>query len=234
MTPRYWLFLMATLALTILIGYMTYNSARLLRNWQRDRNLLLLPVENLLRIALAGLCLGLGWVSGLDRSQLGWVWPAQPNNWFVALAWGGLVAGLFIVATPWLVARTDERYYSAIVVDAIVPHSLRELWLVALAMIPVVLLEELLFRSLLIGGLDPVAPAGWLVVGWSALFGLLHSPQGRLGVAGATAAGLLLGWLFLIYTSLVVPLLAHYTINMIQLYYAMRQRMAQADPEAER
>jgi membrane protease YdiL (CAAX protease family) len=234
MTQGYWFYLTGTLLLTIVIGYMTYMSAQVLRHWRPDRNLLLLPVETLMRLLLIALCLGLGWLSGLGPTQLGWVWPEQTNTWLVALAWGGLVAGCFIIATPWVIKRTGEMHYSAVIVDAIVPRNQRELWLVALAMIPVVVLEELLFRSLLIGGLAPVLPVTLLVVGWSILFGLLHSPQGQLGMAGATIAGVLLGWLFLTYGTLAAPLIAHYAINIIQLVFAMRQRAATVGADVDR
>ena len=221
MGPRYWLFVAGALVLAAVIAYNTFLSGQLLRRWRPTRNLLLLPGENLLRLVLILVCLGLGWLSGLDHRQLGWVWPDGWTPVIWALVWGVALALLFAGSTVWLVRRTGKRYYSPVVVQAILPRDRRELILVCLAMGPVVLLEELLFRSLLVGGLAPVVPLPLLVVGWSIAFGLLHSPQGRWGMLGASLAGALLSWLFLRDGSLLTPLLAHYTTNIVQVGQAM-------------
>jgi membrane protease YdiL (CAAX protease family) len=231
MALTYWLFVAGTLALTALIGYNTYLSAQLLRRWRPAQNLLLLPAENLLRLLLIGLCIGLGWLSGLEPGQLGWVWPAGPGPLFRGLVWGGVLALAFAASTFWIVRRTGQRFYSPVVVQAIVPRNRGELVLVCLAMAPVVLLEELLFRSLLLGGLAPVLPLPWLVIGWSLFFGLLHSPQGLWGMVGAGLGGMLLSWLFLREGTLVTPLVAHYVTNIVQLIQAMRLRGA-LEPDA--
>ncbi len=224
MTYSYWLFVAATLALTAAIGYNTYLSAQLLRRWRPTRNLLLMPGENLLRLALIGLCIGLGWLSGLPPATLGWVWPVTPVMLWRGLLWGGVLACFFAGSTLWIVRRTGDRFYSPVVVEAIAPRNRRELWLVCLVMIPVVVLEELLFRSLLLGGFTPVAPAPLLAIGWSVLFGLLHSPQGIWGMAGAALGGALLSWLFLDTGVLAIPLIAHYATNLIQVGLAMYMR----------
>lgn len=69
--------------------------------------------------------------------------------------------------------------------------------------------EELAFRRVF-HGLWPQAP--WLGV---AAFGLLHAPQGLVMVAATAVAG----WLFLrLYTvtgRLIVPILAHYAIDLV-------------------
>jgi membrane protease YdiL (CAAX protease family) len=96
--------------------------------------------------------------------------------------------------------------------------------LVLLALIPAIALEELLFRSLLLGGLSPVLPQGLLLVGLAAYFGLLHLPQGALGIAGTALAGLGLGLLFIGRGSLLAPLIAHYVADVIQLILAARSR----------
>lgn len=224
MTQRYWFFVVLTLALTGLISYNTYLSARLLRCWRPDRNLLLLPAENGLRLGLMLACVGLGMLSGLNARQLGWVVERLPVQVLLGLGWGGLLAGFFFISTRWITQRSGERFYSPVIVQAIVPANHRELLLVCAAMVSVVLLEELLFRSLLIGGLAPILPTPLLLGGWSVLFGLLHSPQGSWGMVGAGLAGLLLGWLFLQQDSLVTPLVAHYVTNVVQVIQAMRMR----------
>jgi uncharacterized protein len=222
MDLRYWFFLTGVLVLTGVIGYNTYLSAQLLQRWQPDRNLLLLPAETLLRLALIALCVGLGWLSGLDRSTLGWVWPGGIRPWVVGAAWGVALAGFFMLATLGIVRWTGRRFYSSTIVRAIVPQSGWELIGVSLAMISVVMLEELLFRSLLLAGLAPLAPMPLLVIGWSVVFGLLHSPQGLWGMIGAGLAGALLSWLFLQSGSLLIPWIAHYVANMVQVVQAMR------------
>lgn len=134
------------------------------------------------------------------------------------------MALFFYVVTRLLIRRTGQRFYSDLVIAYIVPADRRELAAVSLVMILVVLLEELLFRSLLLGGLSVVAPVSWLLLGLSICFGLLHSPQGIWGMVGAGLAGFLLGLLFLWQGSLLAPLVAHYLTNIFQLGQAMRLR----------
>jgi membrane protease YdiL (CAAX protease family) len=222
--PSYPAFVVLTLILTVWIGYNTYLTARLLRTWQPDTNPLLHPLETLVRLALIGACIGIGWLSGLDPAVLGWTL----NDGGAQAVWGVLagaaLGAVFLYVTRWLVRRTGNRYYSPLVIDLIVPKSRRELALTALAMIGVVLLEELLFRSLLVGGLSPLLPAPILVVGFGILFGLLHSPQGMWGMAGAALAGIALGSLFVLAGSLLLPCIAHYVANMMQIAVAYRAR----------
>lgn len=224
MSINFWLFVGLTLVIVIFISYGTYATARLLRTWQPDRNLLLLPGENLLRLVLIGLCLVLGLLSGAPAAQLGWVFPAVGQQLFWGCLWGGGLALFFYISTKWLVAQTGQRFYSSVVIQAITPQNRAEFLLVLLAMFPVVLVEELLFRSLLIGGLALLWPTPLLVVGWSLLFGLLHSPQGVWGMLGAGLAGLLLGVLFVYQGSLLLPVIAHYVTNCLQIAQAMRLR----------
>lgn len=229
MTWRYWLFAGGTLLLVVFLGYNTYLSARLLRTWRPTGNLLLLPAENLLRLGLILLCLGLGWASGLDWQQLGWTWVAPRTALLAGLLWGGGLALFFYLTMRWIVAHGGTRLYSPLVIEAITPHNHRELIGVALAMIGVVCLEELLFRSLLLGGLQPLLPWPVLLIGWSILFGLFHSPQGIWGMIGAGLGGLILGGLFLHQQSLATPLVAHYVTNLVQVVQAMRLRRQQPE-----
>jgi membrane protease YdiL (CAAX protease family) len=224
MTMRYTLFLLLTGAVTAFLGYGTWATARLLREWTPPRNPLLEPLEAFAKLALSGLCIFLGWLSGVPPAALGWTAERA-----AALAAWGILAGaglglLFHAASRWVVARSGTRYYSPALVELIAPRSAAELGWIALAMIPAVLLEELLFRSLLVGGLGPLAPLPLLVVASALLFGLMHSPQGAWGMAGATAAGVLFGALFLASGSLVLPLAAHYVTNLVQLAIALREK----------
>ncbi|MDI9548722.1 MAG: CPBP family intramembrane metalloprotease [Chloroflexota bacterium] len=219
---RYWLFVALTLALTALIGLATYRTARLLQHWRPDRNLLIMPAENVLRLTLIAACIGLGLLSGLEPEALGWVFTNWQTAMWQGIVWGGALAFVFYFATRWVHDRSGERFYSPVVLHAVVPRSRRELVGVAAAMAGVVLLEELLFRSLLLGGLAPLVPVGWLIVLAGAGFGLLHLPQGVWGIAGATVAGILLGSLWLSSGTILAPIIAHYVTNMAQIIQAMR------------
>ena len=222
--PRYLLFVVLTLLLTGWIGYNTYATAQLLRTWRPPSNPLLHPLETVVRLLLIAGCIGLGWLSGLAWSVLGW---DASNPWMqvvLGVLGGAALGALFLFATRLVVKRTGQRYYSPLVLELIVPKDRRELLLTTLAMVTVVLLEELLFRSLLVGGMTPLLPGPLLVLGVGILFGLLHSPQGTWGMAGATLAGIILGALFLLAGSLLLPCIAHYTANMVQVSVAYRAR----------
>ncbi len=231
MTTNYLLFLIATLALTGFIGYGTFATARLLRTWTPDRNLLLMPAENWVRLGMIALCGGLAWLSGLPQAQFGLA-PLSTSKVLIELVWGATLGAalalLIVLITRWLLrqpfARDNPRVYTTTILDHILPHSRDEFLAVSMVMVSVVLLEELLFRGLLIGGIAPVTPAWTLVVGWGIIFGLLHSPQGIWGMLGAGLAGVALGALFLWRGTLITPLVAHYVANMAQIGLAMRER----------
>jgi membrane protease YdiL (CAAX protease family) len=221
---RYVLFVTLTLGLTAFISWTTYHTARLLRGWHPDRNLLLLPPENALRMALVLVCLGLGLLSGLPAETLGWK-PATPLvDVLIGLLMGVLLSLALTYGSQRALARWGDTIYSPIVILSVLPRNRREWVLVLLALVPVALLEELLFRSLLLGGLSPLLPAWLLVAGLAALFGILHLPQGWLGVVGTAAAGILFSGLFLWRASLLAPLTAHYVADALQLLQASRSK----------
>ncbi|MEM7031315.1 MAG: CPBP family intramembrane glutamic endopeptidase [Chloroflexota bacterium] len=222
MTTRYWLFVGLTLILTTGISYGTYATSRLLKQWVPERNLLLNPIENAARFGIILLCLGLGLLSGLDWGQLGWQWTEASRQISVGLGLGVVLGIVFYFSTRLIMALTGQRFYSTIVIQHLIPNDNRELFLVLVAMAPVVFLEELLFRSLLLGGFAPVAPVTGLVIILSILFGLLHTPQGIWGMIGAGLAGLLFSLLFLWQQSLLAPFIAHYITNAIQIIQAKR------------
>ena len=224
MATRYWLFLSGVLLLTGFISYGTYTTAQILRRWRPPQNILLHPGENLIRLGLIGLCLGLGVLSGLSWARLGWLIPRAWQQIIWGISIGLLVGIFFYYSTRWITARTGQRVYSTTVIEHITPANKRELVLVLLAMVPIVFLEELLFRSLLLGGLSPILPVGPLLFGLGILFGLLHSPQGLWGMVGAGLAGLIFGLLFIWQGSLLTPLIAHYITNTIQIIQAGRKQ----------
>ena len=89
------------------------------------------------------------------------------------------------------------------------------LWLLLLVAAPIV--EEMLFRGFLYRGL--VGPLGTVstIVLTSVVFGLLHKYGfGWDRVVAITAFGLLLGWLRYRTGTIVVPIIAHATLNFVQ------------------
>lgn len=222
MTIRYTLFLIATLTLTGFLGYGTFATARLLRTWKPERNLLLLPQENALRVVLVLACIGLGLLSGVEPAALGWQWHNWRTDALLGLGIGLALAFGFYAATRLLLHLGGGRFYSPSILEILLPADRREFWLVLLAFIPAVLVEELLFRSLLIGGLSPLVAPLALVFGMGVAFGLLHSPQGIWGMVGAGLAGVIFGLLFVETGSLVASLVAHYVANSAQITLAMR------------
>jgi membrane protease YdiL (CAAX protease family) len=221
MTWNYWLFVVLTLGMTLFLGYGTYATARLLRVWRPDQNLLLMPAENLVRVVMLLLCIGLGYLSGLDAAQLGWRFPQPARQLLIGLGTGLATALFFYYVTRQIVRRSGARFYSPALLHYIVPKSGREFILVLLALIPVVLLEEVLFRSLLLGGLSPLAPESLLLIGFGIVFGLFHSPQGIWGMIGAGLGGIIFGLLFLWQQSLLAPVVAHYVANLAQISLVM-------------
>ena len=212
-----YLFPAGTIALIGGVALAAYQSARLLRRYRLRANPLLNPVDSLLRLALILAAAGLGLASGQPVSHLGWA-ADDPAGEAAAGAVCGVALAVGLGALSYLVVRRfGARVYTDVVVRAILPRDAREWPRVLLALAPAVLLEELLFRSLLIGGFAVYAPPLLLALAGCLLFGAVHAPQGLWGMAGTALAGLVLGLLFLTRGGLVAPLVAHYVFNALQL-----------------
>lgn len=218
---RYTLFLIGLLALTGFTVYSTFATAQLLRRWRPTHNPLLDRAETLLRLALIVVCIGLGMLSELDWVMLGWVFPTPLRQVLFGLLVGGALAGGLFGFSRLVMRRTEGQYVTPQFVEMVAPRSTSELFLIGLALIPVVVLEELLFRSLLVGGLSPLASVEVLVLGVSVLFGAMHLPQGAAGIIGAGLASVVLSTIFLVEQSLLAPVIAHYVTNFVQLGLAM-------------
>jgi membrane protease YdiL (CAAX protease family) len=134
--------------------------------------------------------------------------------------WGLAVAAVYIITTRWVMLKSGGRYYTPTVVRVIVPRTRQQLLLVALSMVSVVFLEELLFRSLLLGGFAPLFPQWFLLAAGGVIFGLMHSPQGWWGMIAIAIGGVVLGLMFVAEQSLLMPTVAHYVANMVQISYA--------------
>jgi membrane protease YdiL (CAAX protease family) len=162
----------------------------------------------------------LGFLSGQSWATLGWQLPNASAQIGWGILWGLAIAALYVVSTRWVLARSGGRYYTPAVVRVIVPRTRRQLAAITLAMVTVVLLEELLFRSLLLGGFTPLLPIWLLLIFSGIIFGLMHSPQGWWGMAAIALGGVMLGVMFVAAKSLLMPLVAHYVANMAQIVYA--------------
>lgn len=208
---------LAVLLLTAGLAWMTYQSNVLLKRFKPNFNLLLSPPELIVRVLLVGICLFLAWLSGLPAAQLGLNSP----NLLRSIGFGaaiGLVVQIFVnVLTRWAIARFGHHLYSPVVVQSILPRRAIEWIPVSLALIPAVAMEELLFRSLWLGVFGLVIPLPWLILGTSLIFGFMHQPQGPLGVVLTGSINVLFCGLFVWSGELLIPLVAHYTINLLQL-----------------
>lgn len=217
-------FLVGTLLLLIFLAWATWRSAQVLRLIPPTMNVLLLPAENVMRVLLVLVCIGLGWLSGLPFPQLGWGSAEPVRDGLAGLLIGGVIAMLVPPLTQWAVNRFGKQVYSPIVVRSVLPRNRQQWLLVPSALFLAVFLEEILFRSLLLGGFGSIAPPFLLALIWSIVFGVMHLPQGLLGMIVAAMLGLVFSILFLTTSSLLAPVVAHYIINLLQIGWAAHDR----------
>lgn len=210
-------FLMAAL------GWLTLQSGRILKHYIPRSNLMLGLPDNLARIGLIAICLVAGVTIGPGAGQLGWRSDAPLKDVLTGAGLGAVLAGALV----WLGAAALRRWgpdiYDNRLLRAIVPTSRREWLLVALALAPAALGEELLFRSLPLGGLGWLVPPTVLMWPLALVFGLLHTAQGPWGVVGSALLGLVFSALFLWSGNIWTPFVAHYVLNLVEVTLAMRQ-----------
>jgi len=225
-TPGLWLIIarLAVLIFTGFIAWITYRSYLLLKELQPDGNLLLSLPETIARIVMAGLCLFLAWLSGLPAETLG----LTVNNGWHSISLGlavGIVTQITVyLITSHLIKHFGRRLYSPWLIRNILPRHPREWPLLALAFIPPITMEELLFRTLLIGLFWAIIPAWILILATSVVFGLMHQPQGQAGMALAGVINVFFCLVFIWTGELLVTFVAHYTVNMLQVMVAYFQR----------
>lgn len=223
---NFWLNLtrLAIVLFTSLIAWLTYRSHLLLKEIQPDFNLLLSLPESIARIVMVGICLFLAWMSGLTAMELG-LTIANPW-WDVGIGLGiGVIIQLAVnLTTLQLVKHLGRDIYSPWLIRNILPRQQREWILIALAFIPPIAMEELLFRTLLISAFQTIIPLPLLIIGTSIVFGLMHQPQGKLGMTVAGIINILFCILFIETGSLLVTFVAHYTVNLLQIIVGYHQR----------
>ena len=225
-SPQFWLNVarLATLIFTAFIAFMTYQSYQLLTRYKPNFNVLLSLPESIARIVMVLICLFIAWMSGLSRAELGLT--VDHLWWSIAVGLGvGIVIQLTInIVTVQAVNRYGSHIYLPWLVRNILPsHRSQWIWL-ALAFIPPVAMEELLFRTLWVGLFQDVIPLAILISGTSLVFGLMHGPQGKLGMIVTGTINAIFCLLFVWSGELLVTLVAHYTVNMLQLITAHFQR----------
>jgi membrane protease YdiL (CAAX protease family) len=220
----YLLFVFGSLGLTAALAWATYQSGRLLRAVPVRENLLLSPVENMVKVLLVLACIALGVSSGATAAQLGWTFEFGWRDMGLGIIVGMLTQFLANAVTLGAINIWGKEIYSPTVMRNIMPRTRPEWLLVPVALGLGVVLEELLFRSLLIGGLSITVPLPILLIGFAAIFGLMHSPQGALGVVMTGIMGLWLSLLFVWSGGLLLPLTTHYVINILQLVKAQDKR----------
>jgi len=211
-----------TLGMIIMLGFVSYATFRtsdVLKTWTPEENLLLIPSENVVRLVMIAMCIGLGFLSPVGPEELGWI-PADPlGDIGIGIVVGVSISLVMAPLTIWVI-RHHPEWYSDIVLRSVQPRTRREWPLVILSLLSAVLVEELLFRSLLLGGISPYVNVVYFAVAASILFGLLHRPQGEWGMVAVTVVALLLSALFLWRESLLVIVVAHWVTNIGQLIQA--------------
>lgn len=217
-------FILGSLALTAVLGVLALATARWLRQWRPDINLLVHPAQIGAYGLVVLLCLGLMGISGLPAARFG----LRSADWKLDAALG-VGIGLTLPAPlngllRLCVRRWGPRIYSPALMRAILPRSKREWFLIPWAFCLTALGEEFLFRAIWVGGFSHWLPAVIPVLVSSAVFGVTHLAQGRLGVIVAGALALLFAGLFLWRQSILPCFLAHYFINLGQVWHAGRQR----------
>ena len=210
------IFIIGLLVILTFIAYATYRTNEALKVWTPEENILLSPPENVARLALIALGVGLGFLSGEDFHTLGWQ-PLHPAGDILIGVLLGVAIPLLLYAPSRWVETHHPEWYSDVVVESIRPRHRGEWPWVILALLPVAIMEELYFRSLLLGAFAPHVNIVAFVIGVSVIFGLLHIPQGEWGVVGVILVSLILSVVFLWRESLLAVVVAHWLLNVNQL-----------------
>ena len=217
-----WLFVVILAALMVLVAVSAYRTGRLLQLWTPPANILLGVPDNLFRLLLVAICLLFGYRLGPGIERLGWQTADLARQLLVGAGVGWLLVQGLNAAGAAAVRRWGPDVYSDRIVRFTMPRRNSEWAPVLAAMLPAVAVEELLFRSLPLGGLSDLLAPQLLLWPLALFFGLLHWPQGGWGVVGTTLVGIVLSLLFLATHSLWAPLAAHYVLNVFQLWLAWR------------
>ena len=164
-------------------------------------------------LLMGSLVLWMWHVAGRPIEQFGFVGWIGPNPLMLALA--AAVWTLMLAAAAWMLLTRfrgeTARFYSDY--RHLMPHSRAELPLAYGVASLGGFGEEIAFRGFLIWYLSALAGPIVAIPASSLIFGLAHGYQGKLGIAFATIAGLILAGVYLLSASLLLVVLMHATYN---------------------
>lgn len=216
------IFLVGTLAMISFLYWSAYQSEKWMRTVEIKGNLLLNVPEFIFKLVLFGLCLGLIASLEVSNPQKYIGWPSDSPGLDVLIgAILGLVTQFVVSITSTLAIRIfGKSIYSPEIMKSVVPKNQREWILIIVPLLLAVAIEELLFRSMLIGGFSLVVNPWVMAVASSIIFGIMHSPQGLLGIVMTALVGFVFATAFILTTSLIVVISAHFIINFMQILRA--------------
>ena len=188
---------------------------------------------SMLCLALVGLCMLLWSLKDRPYFELG-----IRTHWG-ASCWIAFAYSLFLLAVSFGSERSmlrDEKRREKLLLSArswgaLVPRTKVEFRAFLLFTVVVGISEELLYRGFSTWYLTAFLPTIAAFVAAPILFGFAHIYQGRRGVMHATLLGLILSMLYLVSTTLWVPLVFHVVWNLKAARLAAR---VLATPEARR
>lgn len=221
MTP---IFFIGTLGLIAFFYWAAYQSARALKSKaiQINGNLLLSVPEFVFKLVILGICFGLANTLSVDRVENYINWPSRQPLVDIVI---GLTIGLataFIInfISVFAIRIWGKSIYSPDIMKSLIPRNQIEWVLIIPPLLVSVAVEELLFRGLMIGGFSVVVNPWAMALASGVLFGLMHSPQGNLGIVLTGAVGIAFGAVFILTDSLLVVVVAHFALNFLQIVRA--------------
>lgn len=214
------IFVAGTLVLTAALTYMTAATARILRRGPLPYNPLLHPLESVFRLGLILVCSVLIWWSGFPAVDFGFVPIDMGRDVVLAAALGIMLVWGVNLLSVLLLSNTSAGFYSKNALVSMRPTTALEMAMTIPATLPAAALEELLFRSMWIGGFSMWLPAPALIVVTAIVFGAMHIAQGLWGVLVTGIIGLVFGILFVWSGSFWLVLIAHWVMNLNQFVIA--------------
>src|SRR5262249_2295566 len=156
------------------------------------------------------------WAHGLRIEQLG---LSAANRWEIILV---AIAGAVVIgALQWLNLRRMGRMTTRIghlraLAERILPQSPKEIVLFSALAVTAGICEEFLYRGFAMASLTRAGLPTWSVVVISSiLFGLAHLYQGRAGLVGTIALGLLFGTARILCNSLGAVVAWHSAVDLV-------------------
>lgn len=218
------IFLLGTLALISFLYWAAYQSARALKNRtvQLTGNLLLSIPEFFFKLLLLGICAGLATTLTVDRLDKYLNWPSTQPIVDILIGTTVGIATVFVINIFSVAAIRiwGKKIYSPELMKSLVPRNQLEWVLIMIPLLLAVTVEEVLFRALLIGGFSTVVNPWAMAVASSVIFGMMHSPQGTLGIVLTGLVGMLFGAVFILTNSLLAAIVAHFVVNILQIFRA--------------